>query len=91
MEERIKEQKMKELGEELIAKNRIMCRTHDNNLRMVAAQHAYARLGMLLGLADLDYNNPIVAEIRRKQIAMFGKQAVVNIHTFFVLADQHND
>lgn len=33
----------------------------------------------------------LVAEIRRKQIAMFGKQAVVNIHTFFVLADQHND
>lgn len=33
----------------------------------------------------------LVAEIRRKQVAMFGKRAVVNIHTFFAPEDQHND
>lgn len=90
MEKTIKEQKMEELGEELIRLNRVMCHARDNNTRMMAAQRAYTRLGLLLGLADLDYDDPIVAKIRRKQVAMFGKRAVVNIYTFFALEDKHN-
>lgn len=87
MKKSIKEKKMRELGEELIVQNKIMCcthdGTHDNEFRTVAAQHAYVILGMLLGLADLDYYNPIVTEIREKQIAMFGEYAITNPYRFF--------
>lgn len=83
MKKSIKEKKTRELGEELIAQNRIMCRTHDDEFRTVAAQHAYVILGMLLGLAELDYYNPIITEIREKQIAMFGDYAITNPYRFF--------
>ena len=83
MKKSIREQKMKEIGEEIIARNRVMCHAKDNKSKMVAMQRAYALLGMLLGLAEMDYYNPILMEIRDKQEDMFGEWAITDPSKFF--------
>lgn len=83
MKKDIKEQKMEQLGNELIEQNGIVCHVKDNEFRMVAAEHAYMLLGMLLGLADLDYYNPILVRIRDRQVEMFGDWAITSPNKFF--------
>lgn len=87
MKKSIKEAKMKELGEELIKQNKILYLAKDNETRMLAAQRAYVKLGMLLGLADFDYWNPVLSDIREKQIAQFGNWAIIKDNTSFGCVD----
>lgn len=83
-----REKRMEAIGEELIEQNKILYLAEDNETRMMAAQRAYVKLGILLGLADCDYWNPVLMDIRAKQEELFGNWAITKTNGCFGMVDE---
>lgn len=82
-----KEKKMTEVGIDLVELNETLYFAADNETRMRAAQRAYLKLGMLLGLADCDYYHPKLMEIREVMEKAFGNWAIVKPDSCFDCVD----
>ena len=78
-----KEKLIKKTAVELLEQNMALYLAEDNDMRMTAAQRAYTKLGLLMGLCGGDYFAPELCGIRAQQEELFGGWAVESLDSFF--------